>query len=129
MGFLLRQGSAEKGHARGRGADHPRCGFRGQQFSVITNEDGWIKRGLGCDLTRPAFAIYNPELTYSLPAYQTAAGATDIMAHIMERYFTNGGNMELTDVLAACGLPANVRGETLGLEGFAALSNAIGERL
>lgn len=28
----------------------------------------------------------NPEVTYSLPDYQTASGATDIMMHTMERY-------------------------------------------
>lgn len=77
----------------------PAAGSEGSNSSVITNEDGWIKRGLGCDLTRPAFAIYNPELTYSLPAYQTAAGATDIMAHIMERYFTNEPDVDMTDRL------------------------------
>lgn len=77
----------------------PAAGSEGSNSSVITNEDGWIKRGLGCDLTRPAFAIYNPELTYTLPAYQTAAGASDIMAHIMERYFTNEPNVDMTDRL------------------------------
>ena len=77
----------------------PAAGSEGSNSSVITNEDGWIKRGLGCDLTRPAFAIYNPELTYSLPAYQTAAGATDIMAHIMERYFTNEPDVDMTCLL------------------------------
>lgn len=77
----------------------PAAGSEGSNSSVITNEDGWIKRGLGCDLTRPAFAIYNPELTYSLPAYQTAAGASDIMAHIMERYFTNEPDVDMTDRL------------------------------
>ena len=77
----------------------PAAGSDGSNSSVITNEDGWIKRGLGCDLTRAAFAIYNPELTYTLPAYQTAAGATDIMAHIMERYFTNEPDVDMTDRL------------------------------
>ena len=77
----------------------PAAGSEGSNSSVITNEDGWIKRGLGCDLYRPVFAIYNPELTYSLPAYQTAAGASDIMAHIMERYFTNEPDVDMTDRL------------------------------
>ena len=67
---------------------------------VLTIEDGMMKRSYGHDCARPKFAIMNPELTYSLPAYQTASGAADIMMHTMERYFTNGGNMELTDALA-----------------------------
>ncbi|MGI5059214.1 iron-containing alcohol dehydrogenase [Treponema pectinovorum] len=55
--------------------------------SVITNEDGFIKRGLNNDYYRPKFAILNPELTMSLPAYQTFAGCADILMHTMERYF------------------------------------------
>ena len=68
--------------------------------SVITKEDGWIKRGYSSNYGRPKFAIMNPELTMTLPDYQTACGCTDIMMHTMERYFTNGGNMEITDALA-----------------------------
>ena len=68
--------------------------------SVITKEDGLIKRGYSSDYGRPRFAIMNPELTMTLPDYQTACGCTDIMMHTMERYFTNGGNMEITDALA-----------------------------
>ncbi len=65
--------------------------------SVITNEDGWIKRGYSNELSRPVFAIMNPELTMTLPAYQTASGCVDIMMHTMERYFNKSDNMELTD--------------------------------
>jgi alcohol dehydrogenase YqhD (iron-dependent ADH family) len=68
--------------------------------SVITREEGLLKRGYNSDLCRPKFAILNPELTMTLPDYQTACGCTDIMMHTMERYFSNGGNMELTDALA-----------------------------
>ena len=68
--------------------------------SVITKEEGLIKRGYSSDYGRPKFAIMNPELTMTLPDYQTACGCTDIMMHTMERYFTNGGNMELTDEIA-----------------------------
>ena len=68
--------------------------------SVITKEEGLIKRGYNSDLGRPKFAILNPELTMTLPDYQTACGCVDIMMHTMERYFTNGGNMEITDALA-----------------------------
>ncbi|BDC92679.1 iron-containing alcohol dehydrogenase [Treponema bryantii] len=68
--------------------------------SVITKEEGLVKRGYSSDYGRPKFAILNPELTMTLPDYQTACGCTDIMMHTMERYFTNGGNMELTDSMA-----------------------------
>ena len=68
--------------------------------SVITKEEGLVKRGYSSDFCRPRFAILNPELTMTLPDYQTACGCTDIMMHTMERYFTNGGNMELTDSMA-----------------------------
>lgn len=68
--------------------------------SVITKEEGLVKRGYSSDFCRPRFAILNPELTMTLPDHQTACGCTDIMMHTMERYFTNGGNMELTDSMA-----------------------------
>ena len=68
--------------------------------SVITKEEGWVKRGYSSDYGRPHFAIMNPELTMTLPDYQTACGCTDILMHTMERYFTNGGNMEITDSIA-----------------------------
>ena len=68
--------------------------------SVITKEEGLVKRGCNSDYSRAKFAIMNPELTMTLPDYQTACGCTDIMMHTMERYFTNGGNMEITDALA-----------------------------
>ena len=58
-----------------------------------------IKRGFGNDMLRPKFSILNPALTQTLPAYQTACGATDIMAHVCERYFTNTKNVETTDRL------------------------------
>ncbi len=68
--------------------------------SVITKEEGLVKRGYSSDFGRPKFAIMNPELTMTLPDYQTACGCADIMMHTMERYFTNGGNMEITDSIA-----------------------------
>lgn len=68
--------------------------------SVITKEEGGIKRGYNSDLCRCKFAVMNPELTCTLPAYQTACGAADIMMHVMERYFVNQDTMDLTDGLA-----------------------------
>lgn len=68
--------------------------------SVITKEEGWIKRGYSSDYGRPVFAIMNPELTMTLPDYQTACGCTDILMHTMERYFVSGDTMEMTDTIA-----------------------------
>ncbi len=75
------------------------AGSEGSGDSVITKEEGMLKRGTGGEALRPVFSILNPELTQSLPAYQTAAGATDIMAHVFERYFTNTKEVEITDRL------------------------------
>ena len=76
---------------------------------VLTIEDGMMKRSYGHDCSRPRFAIMNPELTYSLPAYQTASGAADIMMHTMERYFTpTDTDTSLTDHIAE-GLMVSVR--------------------
>ncbi len=68
--------------------------------SVITKDEGGVKRAYDDDLSRPKFAIMNPELTMTLPDYQTASGCADILMHTMERYFTSGGNMKLTDSVA-----------------------------
>lgn len=68
--------------------------------SVITNEDGWYKKALDIDYGRCKFAIMNPELTYTLPEYQTESGCTDIMMHTMERYFVLEDTMDLTDSFA-----------------------------
>ena len=65
--------------------------------SVITNEDGWLKRGCNGDSSRCKFAIMNPELTYSLPDYQTECGCTDILMHTLERYLTLVEDTMLTD--------------------------------
>ena len=75
------------------------AGSEGSGASVVTKEDGMLKRDIGSDLVRPRFSILNPELTCTLPAYQTACGITDIMAHIFERYFTNTLEVEVTDRL------------------------------
>lgn len=68
--------------------------------SVITNEETREKRGCNDNLARPKFAVMDPELTLTLPPYQTAAGCADMLMHTQERYFTDGGNMEITDALA-----------------------------
>lgn len=76
----------------------PAAGSEGSGNSVITKLDGLHKISLRTDFAlRPKFAILNPELTFSLPAVQTAAGIADMMAHIMERYFSPSAEVETTD--------------------------------
>jgi len=75
------------------------AGSEGSGASVVTKEEGMLKRDVGSDMLRPKFSVLNPELTCTLPAYQTACGATDIMAHVFERYFTNTSEVEITDRL------------------------------
>jgi alcohol dehydrogenase YqhD (iron-dependent ADH family) len=68
--------------------------------TVITNEDGDLKKGYSNNLCRCKFAVMNPERTYTLPSYQTACGVTDIMMHTMERYFSHDDDMTVTDAIA-----------------------------
>ncbi|MCR4709981.1 MAG: iron-containing alcohol dehydrogenase [Clostridiales bacterium] len=84
--------------------------------SVITNEEGWKKRGCNSDLCRPAFALMNPELTMSVSPYQTASGSADIMMHTMERYFNKMGSMEITDAIATGILKTVMRNTKKALE-------------
>ena len=72
------------------------AGSETSNSSVITKEDGWLKRSVNNDLARPRFAIMNPELTYTLPPYQTASGGVDIMMHTMERYFQQTKPLDIT---------------------------------
>ncbi len=65
--------------------------------SIITNEAGNLKRACNSDLGRCKFVIMNPELTYTLPKWQTACGCTDILMHSLERYFSSEPSMEVTD--------------------------------
>ena len=78
----------------------PAAGSEMSSSCVITKDEGLIKRGLNSDLCRCKFVVMNPERTYTLPPYQTAAGATDIMMHTMERYFSKYEDMTLTDAIA-----------------------------
>lgn len=75
------------------------AGSEGSPDSVITKEEGMFKRGATGEALRPKFSILNPALTQTLPAYQTACGITDIMAHLYERYLTNTKDVEVTDRL------------------------------
>ena len=75
------------------------AGSESSDSCVITQEATKTKRGLNTELNRPLLAIMDPELTMTLPPYQIACGATDILAHIMERYFTNEPDVDMTDRL------------------------------
>ena len=78
----------------------PAAGSEMSSSCVVTNDEGMLKRGFNSDLCRCKFAIMNPERTYTLPPYQTAAGAVDIMMHTMERYFSKYEDALLTDAIA-----------------------------
>jgi len=93
----------------------PAAGSESSDSCVITNEDGLYKVGLSTDVFIPKFAILNPELTYTLPAYQTACGATDMLAHVMERYFTNTRNVDLSDKLCEALMRAIIHNAPLAL--------------
>ncbi|MBR4389074.1 MAG: iron-containing alcohol dehydrogenase [Prevotella sp.] len=95
----------------------PAAGSEMSEASVITNEDGDVKLGYSNDISRPKFAIMNPERTFTLPPYQTAAGVTDMMMHTMERYFSHDDDMILTDNIAEAIL------RTMKEEVFVALKN------
>lgn len=94
----------------------PATGTEASNSAVITNEDGWYKKGMNFDLNRPVFSILNPELTYTLPPYQTACGIADIMMHIMERYFTHEPNVELTDRLSEATLKTVINNARIVME-------------
>jgi len=87
----------------------PAAGSESSNSTVITNEEGPWKLGVNSEHICPVFSILNPELSYSLPAFQTACGISDMMAHIMERYFTREPNVELTDELCEGAMRAIVR--------------------
>ena len=82
----------------------PAAGSEMSESTVITNEDGDVKLGFSDNILRPKFAIMNPERTFTLPPYQTAAGVTDMMMHTMERYFTKDDDMDFTTDLAEASL-------------------------
>jgi alcohol dehydrogenase YqhD (iron-dependent ADH family) len=91
------------------------AGSENSTSSVITKEEGWLKRPIDHELIRPRFAILDPETTYSLPAFQTACGVSDIMAHVMERYFTVTKDVDLTDHLCEATLKSVIRNAPLAI--------------
>ena len=98
--FFAGKARAESGFPVGAVLTIPAAGSEMSCSCVITKEDGAEKRSYDDDIIRPKFAVMDPELTYSLPAYQTACGVVDIMMHTMERYFSHEDDMTLTDEVA-----------------------------
>lgn len=98
--FFAGKAKAESGFPVGVVLTIPAAGSEMSCSCVITREDGAEKRSYDDDIIRPKFAVMDPELTYSLPAYQTACGVVDIMMHTMERYFSHEDDMTLTDEVA-----------------------------
>ncbi|PKL28186.1 MAG: NADH-dependent alcohol dehydrogenase [Spirochaetae bacterium HGW-Spirochaetae-2] len=81
----------------------PAAGSESSTASVITDEKEGLKRAINSETVIPKFAVMDPETNYSLPNYQTACGATDILAHLQERYFTMVGGNDLSDrLLESC---------------------------
>lgn len=97
--FYERKARAEACLPLGAVLTIPAAGSEMSDGSVITNENGWLKKDYCHNNARCRFAIMNPERTYSLPAYQTACGVTDMIMHIFERYFTHDDDMEVTNGL------------------------------
>lgn len=94
----------------------PAAGSESSGSAVVTNEEGLYKRDIGSELIRPRFAIMDPVLTMTLPPYQTACGAADIMAHVMERYFTRVKAVDFTDRLCEATLRTMIRNVPIALE-------------
>ena len=98
--FFAQKAVVEKALKVGVVLTIPAAGSEGSGNSVITKLDGLHKISLRTpSALRPVFAVMNPELTYTLPPFQTACGIADMMAHIMERYFSNTTGVEVTDRL------------------------------
>ncbi len=96
--FYTRKAEIKKALPLGVILTIPAAGSESSPNSVISYEGR--KLAIGTDMIRPKFAIMNPELTFTLPTYQTASGIADMFAHIVERYFTNTKNVDLSDKMS-----------------------------
>lgn len=81
----------------------PAAGSEASGSCVISNDELGLKRGVNGDVFRPRVAVLDPEVTFTLPQYQTAAGVTDIICHICERFFSTAGPVPVTDNIC-CGI-------------------------
>jgi alcohol dehydrogenase len=91
----------------------PAAGSEASTGCVVTKEEGLLKRAFNSELVYPRFSILNPELAFTLPAHQVACGVTDILSHLMERYFTNSRPVELTDRLIEATMRTVIRNAPL----------------
>ena len=94
----------------------PAAGSETNRGIVITNDQTQFKRSLGSDYMIPKFAIINPENHYSLPSYQTACGSADIIAHLLERYFTHTTDVDFSDRLIEASLRTMIHVAPLAIE-------------
>jgi len=97
--FFLGKGEPRAALPVGTVLTIPAAGSEASTGTVVTNEDGLLKRPVNSELLYPRFSILNPELAFTLPPFQVACGASDIMAHLMERYFTVVKAVDFTDRL------------------------------
>jgi hypothetical protein len=110
------KGSASEALPIGTILTIPAAGSESSTGSVITKEEGKLKRAYNSTLLYPRFSILNPELAFTLPPYQVACGTVDIMAHLMERYFTNAHPVELTDRLIEAALKTMINNAPIVLQ-------------
>jgi len=85
------------------------AGSETSQSAVLTNQSTGIKRGFLSPFNRPAFAVMDPELTYTLPLRDTACGIVDILMHTLDRYFAPDADNALTDELAEALMRVTIR--------------------
>lgn len=97
--FFTGQAAIEKALPLGVVLTIPAAGSEASSSTVVTDEENKLKRGAGANCLRPVFAVMDPTVTFSLPNNQTLNGVSDIMAHILERYFTNVQYNDFTDRL------------------------------
>ena len=107
--FFGRKKTASRSLPLGSVVTIPAAGSESSNSCVITDERGPYKRGANFECNRPLFAILNPELTFSLPPYQSACGIFDMLSHIMERYFTREDHVELSDEMCEGAMRAIIR--------------------
>ena len=101
--FFCKRATAERALPVAAVLTIPASGSEASDSCVISNDELGMKCGVNTDLNRPVVAIMDPELTFTLPAYQTAAGITDMISHVMERFFSGQPSVPVTDHIA-CGL-------------------------
>ncbi len=113
--FYMKKAEAERALQIGVILTIPAAGSESSGASVVTNEETQVKTDIGYEFLRPRFAILNPEQCFTLPAYQVACGTADIMAHIMERYFTDTMNVDFSDRLCEATLQTMIKNTPLAL--------------